>query len=183
MSKFAELKNLEVSWSTCTRCPLSETRRRVVFGRGGVRHCHILFIGEGPGKSEDLRGRPFCGPSGKLFDYAMKVAAERCDFRIPIHYVINIVGCRPTDEKYGPNRKPNSDEILACTDRVVHTERILKPAIVVFLGRTAETALRRVFPQGIALRHPAYVLRVGGRESGEFRILVRGLMDVFRKEA
>ena len=82
---------LEQAAHGCTRCPLCETRTNVVFGVG-PRNAQILFIGEGPGQQEDLKGEPFVGPAGKLLDDMLSIIEldrrENC-------YIANIVKCRP----------------------------------------------------------------------------------------
>ena len=81
----------------CTKCKLHETRIKIVRGRG-VRPCDIVFMAEAPGKTENRKGIPFCGKSGKLFDLMLDDAVElnRNNF-MPSFYIINSVLCRPCD--------------------------------------------------------------------------------------
>ena len=95
---------LEQTCSNCTRCGLCETRHNVVFGVG-PRDADVMFIGEGPGEQEDLKGEPFVGAAGKLLDDMLSIidlSRETC-------YIANIVKCRPPR-----NRDPHETEAEAC---------------------------------------------------------------------
>lgn len=112
----------------CTACRLSETRLRVVPGKGPCSS-KVMFFGEAPGKEEDLRGLPFVGRAGKLLDETLeKVGVKRSQV-----YVGNIVKCRPPD-----NRRPKSDEIRKCTSLFLESEiEMVKPSVICALGQTA----------------------------------------------
>lgn len=166
-------------WKSCHRCGLSAFRRRVVYGDGDI-HADILFIGEAPGKSEDLRGKPFIGPSGKILRKAIKEAIKSTGI-YATYYVTNVVGCRPTDLKNGPNRQPERSEALACRPRLYEIADRVQPEIVVFLGRVAETFAGDIFPSGIHAFHPAYILRKGGTNSTEYRALIRTIEDALKQ--
>ena len=116
----------------CTRCGLCETRHNVVFGIGNER-ADILFVGEGPGEQEDLKGEPFVGPAGKLLDDMLAIIDldrhENC-------YIANIVKCRPPR-----NRDPLETEQEACIDYLRNQVALIKPKVIVCLGRIAAKKL------------------------------------------
>ena len=119
--------------SECTKCGLCETRHNVVFGVGNP-NADILFVGEGPGEQEDLRGEPFVGPAGKLLDDMLSIIdldREKC-------YIANVVKCRPPR-----NRDPLETEQDACIDYLRNQVALIKPKIIVCLGRIAATRLIR----------------------------------------
>ena len=115
----------------CRQCNLSETRNHVVFGVG-PEETPILFVGEGPGQQEDLQGEPFVGPAGKLLDDMLSIidlSRRNC-------YITNIVKCRPPR-----NRDPLETEQQACICYLRKQTLLLKPRILVCLGRIAATRL------------------------------------------
>lgn len=125
---------LEQLCQQCTRCSLCETRTNVVFGVG-IPNADIMFIGEGPGEQEDLKGEPFVGPAGKLLDDMLSIID--LDRRSNI-YIANIVKCRPPR-----NRDPLEEEQAACMDFLRQQVALVKPKIIVCLGRIAATRLIR----------------------------------------
>lgn len=163
---------LQAAVSTCTRCPLCRTRTRTVFGTGDTDPSW-LFVGEGPGRNEDRQGEPFVGPAGKLLDSML--AAISLDRRKDV-FIANVVKCRPTDAD-GKDRAPAADEAAACRPYLERQIALLKPTLLVALGKTAALALLERPPATplSALRgevhryaqlplvvtyHPAYLLRV-----------------------
>ena len=122
---------LEQRCRQCQNCPLAETRTNVVFGTGN-RQADILFIGEGPGEQEDLQGVPFVGPAGKLLDRMLSVV----DLSRETVYIANIVKCRPPR-----NRDPLNTEQDACIGYLRAQTALLRPKIIVCLGRIAATRL------------------------------------------
>lgn len=124
---------LEQACKGCTQCSLCETRNHVVFGVGNP-NADIMFIGEGPGEQEDLQGEPFVGPAGKLLDDMLSII----DLDRSSIYIANIVKCRPPR-----NRDPLEEEQLACLDYLRHQVALVKPKIIVCLGRIAATRLIR----------------------------------------
>jgi DNA polymerase len=159
------LGNLRAEIGECTRCKLSEQRKNIVFGEGnpGAR---LMFIGEGPGREEDLQGRPFVGDAGMLLTKLIeKMGLNRADV-----YIGNIVKCRPP-----MNRDPEGDEVAACRPFIEKQVEIIQPDVIVTLGRIALqclldnpslkiSAARGSFIdfRGIPLMptfHPAYLLR------------------------
>ena len=124
---------LEQTCLFCTKCALCETRNHVVFGVG-KRDTDILFVGEGPGEQEDLQGEPFVGPAGKLLDDMMSII----DLDRSNAYIANIVKCRPPR-----NRDPFETEQEACIDYLRNQVALIRPKIIVCLGRIAAMKLIR----------------------------------------
>lgn len=163
-ARLAALAEVRDGVRACERCRLATTRTQTVFSRGDA-FARLAFVGEGPGEHEDRRGAPFVGPAGQLLDkiiQGMGLDPERV-------YVANIVKCRPPN-----NRVPQEDEMRACTPFLVRQLGLVKPEVIVALGRTAANyLLQSKAPMG-ALRgrwhswegvavmptwHPSYVLR------------------------
>ena len=124
---------LEASCRSCTRCGLCEKRHNVVFGVGN-RQADILFVGEGPGEQEDLKGEPFVGPAGQLLDDMLSII----DLDRTNCYIANIVKCRPPQ-----NRDPLEIEQEACMGYLRQQIQLIQPKIIVCLGRIAAKALIR----------------------------------------
>ena len=122
---------LEGACKSCKKCRLWEMRTNVVIGKGN-KNADIMFVGEAPGQQEDLQGIPFVGASGKLLDEMVKsVGLNMKDI-----YVANIVKCRPPG-----NRDPHEDEQSSCMNYLRYQFLLIKPKIVVCLGRIAATAI------------------------------------------
>jgi len=125
---------MRVSWTqlyeevgACRKCRLCESRNHVVPGEGDP-HATIMFIGEGPGRDEDLQGRPFVGRSGELLTRMIRaIGLEREQV-----YICNIVKCRPPQ-----NRNPEPDEAEACLDYLRAQVALVRPRIIVLLGKVA----------------------------------------------
>lgn len=164
---------LESTCKGCTRCGLCETRHHVVFGVGNPR-ADILFVGEGPGEQEDLQGQPFVGPAGLLLDDMLSII----DLDRTKCYIANIVKCRPPR-----NRDPLETEQEACIGYLKQQIELIRPKIIVCLGRIAAKALIRedfritrehgVWTQkeGIwmtAMYHPSALLRDVGKRPETF---------------
>ena len=148
MPSWEELKR---ECAQCVRCGLCETRHNVVFGVGD-ECADILFVGEGPGEQEDLRGEPFVGPAGKLLDDMLSIIdlyrGENC-------YICNIVKCRPPH-----NRDPLETEQDACIGYLRNQVALVKPKIIVCLGRIA--AKRLIDPDyRITRQHGQWVEKCG----------------------
>lgn len=115
----------------CTRCALAETRTRVVYGEGSA-HAKMMLIGEGPGADEDKTGRPFVGRAGQLLTKMLAaIDIQREDV-----FIANIVKCRPPG-----NRDPQPDEVSACLPWLKEQIRLIKPKIILLLGRVAANTL------------------------------------------
>lgn len=124
---------LENACKNCEKCGLCATRTNVVFGVGD-RNAKVMFIGEGPGEQEDLKGEPFVGPAGKLLDDMMSII----DLDRSNSYIANIVKCRPP-----MNRDPMETEQEACASYLYDQIALVKPRIIVCLGRIAAMKLIR----------------------------------------
>lgn len=121
------LGEIQAACSECMKCPLGQTRTNLVFGVGNP-HAKVMFIGEGPGKNEDLKGEPFVGAAGKLLDQMLeRIGVPRSDI-----YIANILKCRPPN-----NRDPHPDEIEACTPWLREQVASVHPTVLVTLGNFA----------------------------------------------
>lgn len=125
--------NLQQFCLNCNQCKLCETRTNVVFGVGN-RDAAIMFVGEGPGQQEDLQGEPFVGAAGKLLDDMLSII----DLDRTKVYIANIVKCRPPH-----NRDPEPEEQDACIAYLQEQIRLVRPQIIVCLGRIAAKRLIR----------------------------------------
>ncbi|MCS6983866.1 MAG: uracil-DNA glycosylase [Leptospiraceae bacterium] len=172
-----ELEKLRKEVSACVRCILHTTRTQTVFGEGNP-HAKVMFIGEGPGKTEDLTGRPFVGRAGELLtriiERGMKIPRSEV-------YIANIVKCRPTvDLAFQKDRPPTPEEVAQCSPFLERQIQLIKPKVIVALGGPAAKYLLKTELGITKLRgkwgwhgdipvmptyHPSYVLRNGGEES------------------
>ena len=124
---YENMEELKQNCKDCKKCKLCLTRQNIVFGVGNEKS-DVMFIGEGPGGDEDRIGEPFVGKAGRLMNKAFDIVGlKREDI-----YIANIVKCRPPN-----NRDPNDDEITACMDYLRNQVMIIKPKIIVLLGRIA----------------------------------------------
>ncbi len=168
---WTELENVCAS---CKNCPLHATRTNVVFGCGN-RDAELMFVGEGPGAQEDATGIPFVGAAGQLLDkYLAAVGIDRDDV-----YIANILKCRPPN-----NRDPLPEEGDACIGHLREQVKLVKPRVIVCLGRIA--AARLIHPDYritkehgeivvkgklamTAVYHPAALLRDTSKKEDMFR--------------
>lgn len=128
-----KLKTLRENWNNCSKCSLCQDRTQVVHGVGNPS-AHLMMIGEAPGENEDLKGIPFVGEAGQLFD-KMCNALELS--RYNDMWITNVCLCRPKSNKPGKkNRAPSALEIEACRPRLEEEIDIVKPKIVVLSGNT-----------------------------------------------
>lgn len=130
--KYENFEALKKDCLNCTVCPLAPTRKQVVFGVGN-KNADILFVGEGPGENEDIQGEPFVGKAGQLLDKYLSVIDLDRHKNI---YIANIVKCRPPK-----NRDPLPEEQDACIEWLRAQTRLIKPKIIVCLGRIAAQKL------------------------------------------
>ncbi|MBP7707295.1 MAG: uracil-DNA glycosylase [Candidatus Aminicenantes bacterium] len=166
----AALEEIDRQVLACTRCPLHQLRTKAVPGEGD-RRAAVMFVGEAPGRDEDAQGRPFVGRAGQLL---RKIIAAM-KYREDEVYITNIVKCRPPD-----NRVPLREEEEACAPYLVRQIELIRPRVVVTLGKTptdyfapgreSMTARRGRFAdyRGIPVMptfHPSYLVRnEGNRE-------------------
>lgn len=173
------LQELKTKCETCSKCSLCETRTNIVFGTG-CENAKVMFIGEAPGEDEDLKGEPFVGRAGKLLDkFFLCVGIERKDV-----YIANILKCRPPN-----NRDPLPTEEEQCLDYLREQVRIIKPKMIVCLGRIA--AMKLIRPDYMitkehgqwvekgnflitAVYHPAAILRDPNKNSD----MLKDMMDI-----
>ena len=170
----------------CHKCALADTRTNVVFG-AGTPDAEVLFIGEGPGEQEDLKGEPFVGRAGKLLDDML----EMIDLDRSRIYIANMVKCRPPQ-----NRDPLRIETEACLPWLREQTRLLSPKIIVCLGRIAANSIidpnfkitrdhGKWYERGgikmMALYHPAALLRDPRRRPETF-VDLKELQRVIRAE-
>ena len=132
-SKREQLDELNKYWQENCTCELRKTATQAVFGNGNAES-DIVFIGEAPGKNEDLKGVPFVGAAGKFLEEMLAgIGKKREDI-----YITNIVKYRPPN-----NRDPEPEEKEACNDWLINELKIISPKLIVFLGRHSMT---RFFP-------------------------------------
>ena len=186
------LEELKARALVCTQCGLAETRTQVVFGVGDPQ-ARLMFVGEAPGKNEDLQGEPFVGAAGKLLDSLL----DEIGLHRPEVYIANVLKCRPPG-----NRDPQSDEIDACKGYLREQIRLVSPEVVMTLGNFATklllnteigiTRLRgRAHPWWLGAVlvptfHPAAALRGGDRVTDQMREdfgLVRSILETSKDPA
>ena len=172
---FDNWNELEQECLNCKKCELCQTRNNVVFGVGN-KNAEVLVRGEGPGENEDLQGEPFVGRGGKLLDkmlYSVDLSREENI------YIANIVKCRPPK-----NRDPKPEEQTACTPWLRNQFKLMKPKIIVCLGRIASAKIIKpdikitkehgmFFERGgvlmMPMLHPAAILRDPRKRPEAFR--------------
>ena len=170
-TNWEELKN---ACENCQKCELCKTRHNVVVGVGSPT-AEVMFIGEGPGENEDLQGEPFVGRAGKLLDKMLTAVDLDRNKNI---YIANIVKCRPPQ-----NRDPKPEEQEMCIDWLRNQEKLIRPKIIVCLGRIAAARIIKpdikitkehgqfIEKNGVlmmAMLHPAAILRDPRRKPDAF---------------
>ena len=150
----ASLEDLRELMGDCRRCDLWRTRTKLVFGVGDP-HARVMFVGEAPGKNEDLQGEPFVGAAGKFLDELLAHAGLRRDQV----YIANVLKSRPPN-----NRDPEPDEIEACAPFLREQIRLVDPDMLVTLGN---------FATKFVLRTQTGITRLHGtvQQAGRFRVL------------
>jgi len=176
------LPELRAAIGDCTRCKLAGHRTNLVFGVGNP-NADLVFVGEAPGRDEDLKGEPFVGRAGQLLT---EIITKGMKIRREDVYIANIIKCRPPQ-----NRNPEPDEIASCEPFLVRQLAMIRPKVIVALGtfaaqtllktRTPITRLRGVWTDyhGIPLMptfHPAYLLR----NPAEKRVVWEDIQQVMR---
>lgn len=179
--------------SNCTSCILYKNRNNTVFGIGNENNAQVMFIGEAPGENEDLQGKPFVGVSGLLFDKQLKsINLDRNEI-----YITNILKCRPPN-----NRVPSIEEINACSSYLIEQINIIKPKILVAVGKTAaQFLLNTNEPIGklrlkihqyknklnkillLVTYHPSYLLRSPYKKKDAFIdfLLIKNVLNNYKK--
>jgi uracil-DNA glycosylase family 4 len=181
------LLKIRADLGECTRCKLSRTRNKIVFGDGNEK-AQLVFVGEGPGHDEDMQGLPFVGRAGKLLTQMIEaMGLQRKDV-----YICNVVKCRPPQ-----NRAPERDEVAACGPFLTRQLDAIAPKVIVCLGNIAAQTLLET-TRGIshfrgqwqefrgtrlmATYHPAYLLRNPAAKSEVWKDLQK-VMAVLGLEA
>jgi len=162
------LEDLRAHIGDCRRCKLAPHRTHLVFGVGNPR-ARLVFVGEAPGRDEDLKGEPFVGRAGQLLT---EIITKGMKLRREDVYIANVIKCRPPE-----NRNPEPDEVASCEPFLVRQLELIGPEVIVALGKfAAQSLLRSKTPitqlrgrwydyHGIRLMptfHPAYLLRNPG---------------------
>ena len=170
------IKELKYNLISCKKCQLHKTRRITVIGRGELP-ADILFIGEGPGKTEDLIGQAFIGSAGKLLDTMINEAGLNDEYTI---YFTNVVLCHPTDTFGGPNREPTENEIMQCMSNVEMIIKICSPWLIVCAGDIAFKyyGKTKICPV-IKIQHPSFIHRSGGKASPYYLKNIRALEEIY----
>lgn len=192
-SKEVRLNTLSEKAKGCIACKLHTTRTQVVFGEGNPS-ADILFIGEGPGRQEDLTGRPFVGKAGELLT---RLIEKGMSLKRESVYIANIVKCRPTIDLAGEkDRPPDQEETLACNHFLLEQIKIIQPKVIVTLGNPSTRFLLKTNKGITTLRgtwheyesipvmptyHPSFVLRNGGMNSSVQKEIWSDLVQVLKK--
>lgn len=129
--KQAALNELREEIGDCQRCRLSKDRKNIVFGEGNA-NARIMFIGEAPGREEDLQGMPFVGDAGQVLTNLINKMGEGRGFMRKDVYIANIVKCRPP-----MNRDPQDDEIKTCLPFLNRQIEIISPMVIIALGKVS----------------------------------------------
>ncbi|MCB9879743.1 MAG: uracil-DNA glycosylase [Planctomycetes bacterium] len=168
--RVAALQELRAEVLPCIRCKLHQGRMQTVFGEGDP-FARVMFVGEAPGAREDESGRPFVGPAGQLLDRILSGAMGLQRDQV---FIANINKCRPPG-----NRAPEADEVAACLPFLRRQVELIRPEVIVCLGRTAaqnllgSTESTRTLRSGVhdyagipvvVTWHPAYLLREPSRK-------------------
>ncbi len=165
------LEELAAEVAQCRKCPLAEGRTHTVFGVGNP-HARVLFVGEAPGKNEDLQGEPFVGAAGKYLNELLAIAGLR---REDI-YIANVLKCRPPG-----NRDPRPEEIAICTPYLREQTRTIDPEFIVTLGNFSTKFILKT-ERGITRLHGELL------HAGRFKVFpvfhpAAALYDVRKREA
>ena len=178
-----DLAQLREILGDCRRCGLSEGRTHIVYGVGRA-DADVMFVGEGPGADEDLQGEPFVGRAGQLLT---DIITKGMKLRREEVYIANVVKCRPPQ-----NRDPEPDEVESCEPFLIRQIELVKPRVIIALGKfAAQTLVRSAAPisrlrgqwhdyHGIRLMptfHPAYLLR----NPGDKRLVWEDIKSVLRE--
>lgn len=151
-------------WSSCKSCELAGQRSKVCHFRGAIP-CDVLLIGEAPGQSEDVLGRPFVGPAGQLLDQMVSEASAGGIARVGY---ANLVGCFPREAKDAGTNEPSDESIKACVGRLAEIVAMTRPRIVVRVGKLATKWVNKFTAKygivegvrSVDVIHPAAILRM-----------------------
>lgn len=149
-------------WGECQKCPLHRTRNKVVLARGKIP-ADVLFIGEAPGASEDVLGKPFIGPAGKLLDRIIRESLGNTSYLLT-----NLVGCIPLGDDGNKTAEPPPKRIKSCSPRLQELVKMCDPEIVVYVGKLAQRYGPRHLDKTktVSIIHPAAILRMDVSQKG-----------------
>lgn len=186
-SKNRQHKLWHLYWNRCTQCPIGSMAYKHVLYTGPL-DTRAVFIGEGPGKAEDTIGKAFIGRAGILLRQAIMEAGED----VETMGFTNIVACRPTDSRDGPNRQPSQAEAHNCRPRLVEILKIVQPTLIFLCGKIPQhyqpNPLEWLDKGGdidrhvrlVNVVHPAYVGRQGPIGSDSYKRYVKDLQRGFK---
>ena len=170
VARESSVLSLEETILNCQKCPLAQTRTHAVPGEGNL-NAELMFVGEAPGRDEDIQGRPFVGKAGQLLTRIIRAM----NFRREEVYITNVIKCRPPG-----NRNPQGSEIASCKGYLLTQIEMINPKVIVTLGRVAAdffirsslgmTALRGDFHDFQHIKvmptfHPSYLIRNEGNKN------------------
>ncbi len=182
LARAGSLEAVRTELGDCTRCKLAGHRTQIVFGVGNPK-ARLVFVGEAPGRDEDLQGEPFVGRAGQLLT---EIITRGMKLKRDDVYICNVIKCRPPE-----NRNPEPDEVASCEPFLLRQLELIGPEVIVALGKFAvQTLLREKTPitklrgrwydyHGIRLMptfHPAYLLR----NPAEKRVVWEDIQKVMR---
>lgn len=200
------LKLIKREWKDCNDCGLGATAHNHVFYRGSIP-CEVLFIGEAPGKDEDLVGEPFVGRAGDVLNALIEASVKEIERNIleaarphieALGYqltgllskkdysygIANILACRPVGPN-GKDRPPTKKEADACSYRLEQTIAAANPKLIILLGRSAEKHYK--IPAGLEqvpavyVEHPSFINRNGGIGSSKFDSVLLRLVNALER--
>lgn len=171
-------------WSNCTACGLCKTRSHVVLLRGSIP-AQVLFIGEAPGQSEDVLGRPFIGPAGQLLDKIISAALSEYE-NPPTYALTNLVACIPIGEEGTKTAAPPVESIHECTPRLREIVTIVDPKLIICVGSLAESWTPSILQdyqiKQASIIHPAAILRMNPvQQPLSIKRAVIGISDAVRE--
>lgn len=173
-----------MEFKKCNKCKLHKIRRNILPGIGEIP-AKILFIGESPGKVEDLTGDLLSDKPGKLFkkmliDAVKLIKIERnINIKIPSYYYLNTVFCFPSNEISGEKREPENEEVEACKGNIKKLLPHIKQEKTVFAGKFAEKKYKKIFPDAEKIQDLKIILESDGLKSPYYLSNIRKLSEIF----
>ena len=170
----------------CNKCLIAGCKRSRVLGEGSTP-ADILFIGEAPGKSEDLMGVPYVGPSGVLLKRMIDDATNRLGLTgAPSYFVTYMIQCRPyiqdvQVEDYFEYREPSKEEVLNCMPNLLDEVQRVKPKVVIFIGKLAEKFYGKEFAVHSKILPLDFLVKFGGPASPNYLSTVRLIMEAIEQ--
>lgn len=166
----------------CRRCKLHQYRKKAVIGTGNVP-ADILFLGEGPSKSDNVTGIPFFGMAASFIDEmiidSMKLISLQSK---PTYYITNIVLCRPSEGVGEQNRIPRPDEVAMCSPLVNEIIRKIKPKVVIFIGDVAEKYYKNELKEYTTILNPSFLMRKGGKGCQYYSTTIKAITEALKEK-